>query len=308
VCAACSSPAEDPALAEPRSTLPVQPERSAAAPAPSGTRGGESDWFELDAAQSKIGELIRDCDGHLRTWADLMAQPRDAENLQRLDWVTRAFVTLVVRERAALEAQATSGGPRNRAIASASLGFSGDPAVLPFLTNNVGDADVNVAAKALLGLGVLAHPATPASPLLDAVARPDATPELIANAAFAAFQIAIHAGADPTGEWTQLGLRLALNPDAAVRAQAALCLGLIRAAGAEAQLCDLLALDPAPGVRTAAAYALGQLGASGATTVLVGALKDSDRVTAGTARASLTRIHGQDLGAQPAAWSAVLKP
>lgn len=303
---ACAAP--EPAKPTATTRVPVNPERPSAAPAPSGTRDAGSDVLDVDPALAKVGKLIRDCDGHLRTWTELMARPRDAENQQQVEVVTRSFVTLVVRERSALEAQATSGGPRNRAIASAALGFCDDPAVLPFLTSNAGDPDPDVAAKALLGIGVLAHPATPAGPLLEAIARPDVTREMIHNSAFAALQIAIRSTGDPTGEWTTLGQRLAGDPDAAVRAQAALCLGLLRAAAARSQLSDMLGLDPAPNVRTAAAYALGQIGAAEATPALIGALNDADRVTAGAARAALARIHGRDLGPQPAAWRAVQRP
>ena len=96
------------------------------------------------------------------------------------------------------------------------------------------------------------------------------------------------------------------DADAAVRAQALLGLGLVRANQALPAISDHLAADPAPSVRTAAAYSLGQIGAQASTPVLVAALNDPDSFTAGAARAALARIHGRDLGPDAASWRPVL--
>ncbi len=305
---ACVAPEPDPAAPAVDGPLAAAPERPPAAPAPTGSLSAPTAAdasFPDDPEAQRVGRAILDCDTHLRSWMTLMAQPRDRENQEKINTLTAAIGTLVAKHRAILEAQAVSGPPRNRGIASAALGFTSDPSVLPYLVNNASDGDAEIAAKALLGLGVLAEPSTPAAVLQDAALRPNATAELTSNAAFALFQISIRAKADADGGLTDAGLTLLQSPDATVRAQAALSLGLVKAGVAQPQLADVLTADPEPFVRTAAAYALGQLGARESTAALVRALSDPDKVTAGAAHASLKRIHGRDLGASPAAWRAV---
>lgn len=233
-----------------------------------------------------------------------MALPRDLDNQQKIGTLSIAFGSLVAKNREILEAQVIGGEARNRGIASAALGFCGDPAVAPLIANNVSSEDADVAAKALLGLGVLCAEDTPLAPILAAVTRADATEALLSNAAFCLFQLAIKLKRDPDGSLTAAFVELLRDPEPTIRAQAVIGLGLVKARTALPQISDILAADPVPTMRTTAAYALGQIGAPESVAALISALSDPDDVTAGTARASLARIFGRDFGPQPAAWRA----
>lgn len=253
-----------------------------------------------------IGRLIVDCDTHLRAWNNAMAQSRDEENQELVQYTTQALGVLVAKNRDLLENQAISGASRNRAISLAALGFSGDFQVTPLLLNGVSSHDPEVMAKSLLGLGVLSNPETSMAPIHAAVTGPYADEEILSNAAFAMFQIAIQTRNDVDGTMTSALLPLLNAPDPSVRSQATLSLGLIRASIALPTITDLLGGDISPDVRTAAAFALGQIGSQGSTLPLIGALKDPSEITAGAARAALVRIHGRDMGPDGDSWTSVL--
>lgn len=255
---------------------------------------------------ANIGRLILECDRHLRAWADAMAQVRSPKNQELVQYTTQALGILVAKNRSLLENQAVSGATRNRGIACAALGFSGDNRVTPLLLSGVSSGDQEVMAKALLGLGVLADPYTSMAPIHAAILAPNVTNEMQSNAAYAIFQIAIKTGTDSDGTMGSVLMSLIHSPDPSVRAQAALALGLIHSNLALPQLTDLLAGDMAPDVRTAAAYGLGQIGSTASTRPLVDALRDPSELTAGAARAALVRIHGRDLGPDPDSWRSLM--
>lgn len=263
---------------------------------------GRPQFSERSEEAANIGRLIVDCDRHLRAWADAMAQVRDPKNQELVQYTTQSLGVLVAKNRNMLEGQAVSGATRNRGIACAALGFSGDNRVTPLLLNGVSSGEPDVIAKALLGLGVLADPFTSMAPIHAAVVSANSTNEIQSNAAFAILQIAIKTGIDSDGTMASALLSLVNSPDPSVRAQAVLSLGLIHANIALPQLTDLLAGDMAPDVRTAAAYGLGQIGSTASTQPLVNALRDPSELTAGAARAALVRIHGRDLGPDPDSW------
>lgn len=253
-----------------------------------------------------IGRLIVDCDQHLRAWSEAMAQARDPKNQELVTYTTQALGVLVAKNRDILENQAVSGASRNRAIACAALGFSGDFAVTPLLLNGVSSENPEVVSKALLGLGVLADPNTSMAPIRSAVFAANANDSTHSNAAFALFQISIKNQKDPDGSMGAILEGLLRSPLPSVRAQCALSLGLIHANLSVPPITDLLAGDAVPDVRTAAAYALGQIGSTASTGPLVAALKDPNELTAGAARAALVRIHGKDLGPDPDSWRPML--
>ncbi len=312
--AACSSSPPEPVpgfegldATAARAAAPTRVGDDPAARAAAATRGDALPPIpRMDLGDEAIGSLIRDLDLGLRTWSSLMARPRTEETRHQIDLATSALALKVVNRRDAVETQLLSGPPRNRGIAAAALGFSGDPRVVPLLAAATADEDVTVAAHALLGLGVLAAADTPLDPVAQALRRPDATPTLERNAAFLLLQLASTGRIGPDGAGADLLMELVRRPDAKVRAQAALALGLSRAAAAAPVLTDLLAADPSPEVRTAAAWSLGRLGAASSSAALVAALDDPNPVAAGAARAALARIHGRDLGPDPSAWTPVL--
>lgn len=319
VASACGSAAPEPALpgfeeldreASAARVDRLSPQRpDAGAPAPAGTTPERSrPELELDRDALRIGAVILECDNHLRTWGRLMSEPRSEKNQDDIRALSYALGMVVAKHRTLLEDQCISGTPRNRGIATAALGFAGDASVLPLLMNNAADADPEIAAKALLAAGVLAAPETPIAPLHNAVMRPDASEAMVQNAAFALFQLAERTRADPDGSMESAFVTLLRSPDALVRAQSALGLGLVRATSSVPQITDLLAADPLPAVRTAAAWSLGLIGMRGSTAPLVRALADPDEVTAGTARGALARIHGKDYGPAAASWKVVEGP
>lgn len=252
------------------------------------------------------GELILECERHLRAWQEAMAAPRTAENQEAIAAIERALLAVVHREKNRLEEQATSGPPVNRAVASAALGFSNDAEVLPLLANNAADSHPAVRANALLGLGVLARPETPLRPIHTAAVDPASTSEVLRNAAFAALRLASVLQSDQGGDLGATFAALLGSADPAVRTQAALGAGIVRAAHLVPQLTDLLTGDPQPQVRMAAAVALGNIGAPGAAPALARALDDTDKLTRGAARAALVKIHGRDEGPTADDWRQVL--
>ncbi|MDP7061965.1 MAG: HEAT repeat domain-containing protein [Planctomycetota bacterium] len=268
------------------------------------TRPGFTPRSELAA---ETGRLIVDCDRQLRIWSEAMAAPRSQENQDTVALATRALGIFVVKNRPLLENQVISGAPRNRGIASAALGFCGDPAVLPLLMNNVGSSESEVVAKALLGIGVLSVPNTPVGPIYQLLNDDGVNAEVESNAAFALFQIATASEQDLDGTMTSALLLLLDSPQPNVRAQATLSLGLVKANVAIPPITDLLAADPDPQVRTAAAFALGRIGSTASTLPLVAALDDPAPLAAGSARAALARIHGRDLGPDAESWRAAMK-
>ncbi len=252
--------------------------------------------------QLTTGELILACQQHLRVWNAAMNQQRSEKNAEAIQFTERALAILVQRERARLENQAISGPPKNRGVASAALAFSGDPKVLPLMVNNLKDSDMDVRANALLGIGVLADRDTPLAAIYDAVSDPGASDAVTANGAFAALQLAQILQDDPSGNLSSILGPMLASPRAAIRAQAATGLGLIRASHLLPKLNDLVLSDPDPFVRTAAAFALGEVGAPGSADPLIRALEDKDKITAGAARGALTKIFGTDHGPDPDSW------
>lgn len=252
------------------------------------------------------GELILSCEQHLQAWQQAMAGQRTRQNKEDLQGIELALKAITHREQARLEEQAVSGPPRNRAVASAALAFTADPKVLPLLMNNVSDPDPMVRTNALLGVGVLGLAETPTRPIYAAVSDPAATADVRRNGAYAAFRVAEKTRSDPDGALAStFGSQLG-NPDPSVRAQCVVGIGLVRAAPMLPPVTDLLAHDPDAQVRTGCAFALGEIGSPGSVGPLLEAMSDEDKLTAGTARASLVKLHGRDEGPDPDDWKRAL--
>ncbi len=256
---------------------------------------------EEDGALS-AGQIIAECDRQIVAWGQAMARQRTIDNQEIVQISTNAIGLFVTRYRDKIENQAISGKNRFQGIASAALGFSGDESVLPILHNNLGSDDAVVVAKTLLGLGILSSPNTAMAPIADAVTRLGSNIEVSVNAAFCLFQLGSTDMNDDSGLASSLLLSLVENPSSSVRAQSILALGLFSANHCLGVITNSLLADAAPDVRVAAAWALGRIGANSSTAALVSALSDPDKLTAGTARASLSRIHGRDLGPDPESW------
>ena len=261
--------------------------------------GGEI--IENNGALS-AGQIIAECDRQIVAWGQAMARQRTVDNQEIVHISANAIGLFVTRYRDEIENQAISGKARFQGIASAALGFSGDESVLPVLHNNLGSDDAVVVAKTLLGIGILSSQNTAMAPIVDAVTRLGYNPEVSANAAFCLFQLGSTDMNDDSGLASSLLLSLVENPSSSVRAQSILALGLFSANHCLGVITNALSADAAPDVRIAAAWALGRIGANSSTVALVSALSDPDKLTSAIARASLSRIHGRDLGPDPESW------
>ncbi|RMH03546.1 MAG: HEAT repeat domain-containing protein [Planctomycetota bacterium] len=248
------------------------------------------------------GQLLVQCDVHLNAWQMAMAEERTLENLETIAFTERALATLVHEHEAELKELATTGDARSRAIATAALAFSPDPAVLDLILANVGSEDPMLAANAMLAIGIHADPDTPVAPIQAAVLDPETPDQVVRNAAFACLRLARARPENPDPYLAATMIPLLKHDLLSVRTQACAGLGVLRAAHAVGFLAERLASDPEPRVRTAAAWALGEIGDAAATEVLVRALEDENGYVAGAARAALMKIHGVDRGPDPQDW------
>jgi hypothetical protein len=255
-----------------------------------------------DNGALSAGQIIAECDRQIVAWGQAMARQRTIDNQEIVHISANAIGLCVTRYRKEIENQAISGKARFQGIASAALGFSGDESVLPVLHNNLGSDNAVVVAKTLLGLGLLSSPNTAIAPIADAVTRLGSSLEVSSNAAFCLFQLGSTDISDDSGLASSLLLSLVENPNHSVRAQSILALGLFSANHCLGVITNALSADAAPDVRVAAAWALGRIGANSSTVALVSALNDPDKLPSAIARASLSRIHGRDLGPDSESW------
>jgi len=278
VLAACASP---PAVAPPPMEVSTSPD-SEPITEPFSPQPGRKDL--------SVGALILDCNRHLRTWQEAMGRSRTSENAETIRWTEAALATLVNRERKKLEQEAATGPTRNRAIASAALGFAPGPRTLTYLLNNLNSQDPFVLANTLLGIGAMSDPETPLDLLATTLLKEDLPLAVTRNGLFAGHRLAAHLRDDPGGHLSRLFLSHLDFPDTGVRAQAASGLGLTRSGIAVEALAHSLRGDSEALVRTAAAFALGEIGSPAGVSVLTTALQDPSRTVSGTALGSLRKI------------------
>ena len=259
-----------------------------------------------------VNEVIVECERHIRSWQVANSSRRNDPTGDKILALEEAFARFIYRHKDALTEVAIAGPERSRGIASTSLGFSRDPSVKPILLNNLSVRSELVVANTLFGLAMLGDPDVPTAGLEAAIQRPSASLALMRNAAFALVRLAqVRRSADPplpvSEDWVRLMQHLLSRPEPEIRAQGASGLGYLGVSSAVPQLANLLVGDPESRVRFAAAFALGEIGEQSAVEDLIGALQDPDSMTAGAARAALTKIFGKDLGDDPSAWNAAIQ-
>ena len=276
--AACASPV---GVAPPPVDTAAAPEREAST---------EPFNPKSERKEMSVGGLILDCNRHLRTWQEAMGRSRTQENSETIRWTEAALAALVNREREKLEQEAATGPTRNRAIASAALGFAPGPRTLTYLLNNLNSQDPFVLANTLLGIGAMGDAETPLDILADTLLKEDLPLEVTRNGLFAGHRLAARLRDDPGGHLSRLFLSHLDFPDTGVRAQAASGLGLTRSGIAVEALAHSLRGDSEALVRTAAAFALGEIGSPAGISVLTTALRDPSLQVSGTARGSLRKI------------------
>lgn len=205
------------------------------------------------------GELLVEIDSLLRSWnkTKLEVQRDDGRKQRALEAELERMVAWRFED---LAAELEFGPPRNRQIAALALGFAKDPAALGALLARLDDDREPVVQNALLGLGVLADPATPVESILRPLER---SSDSITrnNAVFALLRLIEIDEEDSFGtEDTIEALRSALrDPEPGVRAQAA---AAMQAVGTEAELEDLndRLHDAQTLVASAALRAIGEIG------------------------------------------------
>ncbi|SVE41867.1 uncharacterized protein METZ01_LOCUS494721, partial [marine metagenome] len=215
-------------LAACASSVGVTPSPVGAAATPEREASTEPLNPKLEREGPSVGALILDCNRHLRTWEEAMGRSRTQENSETLRWTEAALATLVNREREKLEQEAATGPTRNRAIASAALGFAPGPRTLTYLLNNLNSQDSFVLANTLLGIGAMGDPETPLGLLADTLLKENLPLAVTRNGLFAGHRLAAHLRNDPGGHLSRLFLSHLDFPDTGVRAQAASGLGLTR--------------------------------------------------------------------------------
>jgi hypothetical protein len=249
-----------------------------------------------------IGHYLTELDSRMQHWFQLkLVGDAESDRLQDVLGVEIGRYAGARQEEILFELE--HGPVRNRMIAAAGLGFTGDDVVLGPLLGALEDSDPQVRRQAVLGLGLLGSPDTPLDPLLDLL-RGDADGRGRNNAAFALFRLA-RAGVRSPDLADALRLAL-LDSEATVRAQAAVTLGVLIDPGAVDDLGALLT-DQLP-VQLAASRALLQIARDDLSQrgpvarQLLEAWRSSEGSRRGLLRRDLVVLAGVDYGERTEDW------
>lgn len=203
-----------------------------------------------------IGFYLTKLDNQLKAWTNLkLASVSDRER-RALRSLERELAQSTLQRKDELLAELESHSPKNRAVATVALGFSGDPQVVGPLLNALADPDPMVSHNALIGLGVMASPNTPLARICF-ILTTSGDPYTRNNAAFAMAAI-IAAGGDDACALPSCRQAL-IDDEPGVRAQAATILGMLNDLDSIQTLGDLL-YDGTPLVAHASAAALSAIG------------------------------------------------
>jgi hypothetical protein len=276
----CQSPQRDP-LAEATPYTPPVPE-------------------EPDA----IGFFLADFDASLRAWTRLELTASSEVDERRLRTLEQDMWRRASERVDELIDVLQFGAPKNREVAAAALGFSGQPSAQGPLLAALSDSEPVVVQHALLRLGLLALPDTPCAQICYHL-RNHPDPWTRNNAAFALQRI-VQAGGRAEGvlEACREGL---YDPEPGVRAQTAACLGLLVDTESLTPLGDKL-FDDTPLVVGAAAASLSRIAREKLEHkgVVARLLADAlDRVDPAQRRSlihQLERLSGLDLGTEARDW------
>lgn len=256
-----------------------------------------------EAEERTIGYHLATLDDRILAWNRLALEARgsaDARKRNLLEEQIRSETRLRLGE---VIAQLESGPPINRAIAATALGFSDVDEALSPLLSAVSDPDPEVRANALLGLGLLARAETPLAEVCFLVRTSDDA--YIRNNAAFAMQHVVRAGG--RNEMLADTARSAMSdPEAPIRAAAALVLGEIGETDAMGAVGDLL-LDEAGLVCVAAARSLGLMArdrneAGNVARQLVQVLDRVKPQHRAAVLVELVRLAGRNLGEETEPW------
>jgi hypothetical protein len=257
-----------------------------------------------DPERPPIGYFLVDFDARLRWWSSKRLEARTEKDWLQIESVEQQMWQDAWKRKDELIEVLQTGPPRNREVAAAALGFTRDREVLGPLLNALSDVRQEVIQKALLGLGVLADPATPlAQPLYLLGGSHDAWTRN--NAAYAISRVV---GAGGRDDLLAEACRDALRDDeAGVRVQCANILGTLLDPDSIEPLAVLLE-DERSTVCLASASSLRRIGQedSDSTAVVARLLVDGlARVERGHRNIlidELVRLRGKDLGRSIDPW------
>jgi len=248
-------------------------------------RPGESP-AEAKKREQRLGQALMDIDRRVDRYMLLASQPgEDARNERNL-------------LAGALKAQAAEYEPdllrlledksneQRRRVAAKALAFCDDPAAVTALVKVIGErGDVVLVNNAVVALGRIRSPATPAEPLLALVREQDA--DVRSNALLALWHVfdakrAVGASPlDPVAQKDAMGTleSVLFDPaDPLIRANAAAAIGALGDPRGVDSLLNLLR-DEHPLVRTQTAIALSKLGDDKAIPALVGVIDSTPNGT-----------------------------
>jgi HEAT repeat protein len=275
---------------------------------PTGLQQIEVDEIEpvkIVEEEAPIGMFLADLDKTMRAWTNLTHTantPKERRQARQLELVLRHGASKRADE---LIQQLETGPPRNRVRAASALGFSGSAEALSPLLAALSDTSLDVVHNALLGLALLADPDTPVEPICKLM-ETSTDPHTRSNAAYALRNV-IENGGD--GQAARNSARLALvDPEALVRVQAALILGLAADHNSIKPLADSI-YDEVPLVGKAAVEALTMIALDDGTyrgpvaRSLVRALDKADSNARHHVRRALIEIADRDYGREVADWN-----
>ena len=206
-------------------------------------------------------------------------------------------------------------GDRNRRLVAAwALGFSRVPdnsrgivsphaRAVDALVAGLDERDDELLRNELLALWKLGDPKVPIAPLLDLlVQHHDA--EVRSSAALALQTVLTAQTAPLASDAVQVALT---DADAKVRLHATSIARRFPQPATTARIQGLLAGETSPLVRANMAQALGAAGARPAGAQLVGMLRSPQKIESTSARQALAQLYGVDRGADPAAWSDLVR-
>lgn len=251
-----------------------------------------------EAAKPPIGRVLTSLDLNLRTWNTTLLDEPTEKNLKLVAAAENTIRDAVLGRFDEIAKETDSSSKRNRLIAIASLGFCGEDRALPYLVRAMGDEDSDLAANALMSLGVLASPATPIEPILDLLTH-SPSPQVRNQAAY--FLMRICAKIPPTPELAPALRKSLFDSEPGVRAQAAAALGKLRDTESMDVLISLLA-DKKSLIASAAAFALGSIGNAKAREALIEAMESNSPRVREAAHRALVAIFGQDKGSRAWDW------
>ena len=195
---------------------------------------------ETNRENASRGKLLAELDDAITAWNNLKLTGTSEEDQRRTDALALQIGYRARRRFNEIIDELQTGPPANRIVSAVALGFTGAKEALPPLVAALDDPDERVEINALIGLGVLADPATPVELLCERV-RFDDSDLVRVQALYALNRIVRSGGGGPCVlETAREGL---VDLDPGIQTQAALLVGELRDGESIDSLTHLLSSD-----------------------------------------------------------------